>query len=245
MKSLTSVSFFNKNNININDIPDSQLIKSNLIVCLDPYEIQEHDNEIYEILNKTNDYLLVEMVDLPLTTSDFKKKYNKKTIKEVNHAMGIECDYDILPNKKHIENIYNFIMKHFSEPFIVACSAGVSRSGALAHFLTYIGYDLDINNTLSNQKFIPNPLILNELILLTDYKFKNKHLVRIIQESEDNLIVEINNRLYMYRKYIEDGFYVYMGRSLENDNHFKEPILINDIYLYRGFGMELSKTSRI
>lgn len=239
----SSVSFFNYNNTIISDIPEEQLTKSNLIVCLDPCEISKNKEYIYSILNKSNDCLLLDMVDLPLTSDEFKNKYNKKSIRDVNLSMGYDCDYDILPNKFQIEKIYNFIMEHYGEPFIVSCSAGVSRSGALAHFLTYIGYELD---SISNQKFIPNPLILNELLLLANnHKFKNKHLVKTIKESEEELVIKINNQQYKYRKYTDEGFTIYMGRSLSNDNHFKEPIFINNIYLFGGSGLKILNKSKL
>lgn len=242
MKKFSSVSFFNKNNVNIEDISEYQLAKSNLIVCLDPNEIRQDKDYIYSFLNKANDYLLVEMVDLPITTSEFKSKYNKKTFEEVNQAMGYNCNYDILPNKEQIEKIYNFILKHNSESFIVSCSAGVSRSGALAHFLTYLGFDMV---ETSNNKFLPNPLILNELLLLVEKPLFYNVSAEIISENEKELIIKIEENYYSYRKYLEDGFTSYMGRSLNNNNHFKKPLLINDIYLFGGSGLKMINKSKL
>lgn len=237
----SSVSFFNDNRVSIKDISDEQLKNSNLIVCLDPCDIKDESNFIRNIFEKVNDYLLIEMVDVPLTENEFKYIYKKETTIDANKAMGYTCEYSILPSKKHIDSMYDFIERHFGEDFIVACSAGVSRSGALAHYLIARGYEL---NDLSNTTFIPNTLVLNELLLKSGITITCNNTVDIVSEGIEELILNINGKEYIYHTTNEDDYIGYFSRRID-ENYFVGTIVLGDIYIFNGCGLKLNKKSRL
>lgn len=237
----SSVSFFNDNKISIKDISDEQLKNSNLIVCLDPCDIKNDAVFIKNIFNKVNDYLLIEMVDVPLTEDEFKIKYRKENTVDSNRAMGFDCEYTILPSRNHIDSMYEFIEKHFGEEFIVACSAGVSRSGALAHYLIARGYKL---NDLSNDTFFPNVLVLNELLLKSGINISSVANVNIVADGLEELILNINGKEYRYHTSYEDGYTCYFSRRLD-ENFFMGVVVIGDIYIFNGYGLKLSRKSRL
>lgn len=101
MKKLSSVSIFNQNNIMLNDISDEQLKNSNLIIFLEHSGIKDKNY----FFDKVNDYLLLNMVDLPITDAEFKEISNKNTNIETNTPMM----YLIFPTSTHISSILNFI----------------------------------------------------------------------------------------------------------------------------------------
>lgn len=240
MKKLSAVSIFNQNNLMLDDISDEQLKNSNLIIFLEPSEIKDNSDFLNDVFDKVNDYLLLDMVDLSITEDEFKKIYNKNTSTEVNKAMGIDCDYTILPTIEHISNVLNFIDKHDGEDFIVGCSAGVSRSGALAHYLIYRGYSL---NEISNKEFFPNSLLLNELILKSNHSFKNKVNVALLSETDSDLILSVKNNIYKYSIGKDDEYTYYLSRKF-NEKYCEYPILINDIFFYNGYGLKINKESK-
>lgn len=238
MKKYHAVSFFNKNNVMIQDLSEEQLKTSNLIVCLDPNEIENNAEMLDYFFKKVKDYLLLDMVDLTLTEDEFKELYHKKTTVEVNLAMGFENIHTILPSKKHIDNVINFIEKHKNEDFIVACSAGLSRSGALAYYLNYLGYSL---KEPSNTEFFPNFLVLNELIIRSKHSFENTFDVKLLEEKEDELIFKINNATYSYSKEVEDDYTYFIS----NQSRLLGSFFFQDIFILNGFGMRINKESKL
>ena len=77
------------------------------------------------------------------------------------------------PNDKELKNIVDFINKHKDKSaFIVHCSAGISRSGAVATFL-YDKFLSEIDKEQfrrENRYIIPNLYILNRLKSLDSHK---------------------------------------------------------------------------
>lgn len=73
------------------------------------------------------------------------------------------------PSEKELKRIVEFINKHKDKTvFIVHCSAGISRSGAVATFIKEkFMSEVDKENFMKENKFIqPNLYILNRLKLL-------------------------------------------------------------------------------
>ena len=83
------------------------------------------------------------------------------------------------PNDKELKNIVDFINKYKDKSvFIVHCSAGISRSGAVATFL-YDKFLSEIDKEQfrrENRYIIPNLYILNRLKSLDSHNFNPKSL---------------------------------------------------------------------
>jgi len=70
---------------------------------------------------------------IPLDKPNFKKA---KTFKQVHFDdIQKEIDYLVLCNKWHIEVLLDYAKKHYDEPLIVHCHAGISRSSAITFLI--------------------------------------------------------------------------------------------------------------
>ena len=70
------------------------------------------------------------------------------------------------PSDKELDRIYEFIQQHKDKVrFVVHCSAGISRSGAVAEFIKEIHHEnIDKEQYMKDNKYIqPNLYILKEL----------------------------------------------------------------------------------
>lgn len=73
-----------------------------------------------------------------------------------------EYDKHILFNKEHFDKIKNFVQKHKNKDIYINCTAGISRSGAVALGIALILNDKDLYwETLENNTIYPNDYILS------------------------------------------------------------------------------------
>jgi predicted protein tyrosine phosphatase len=71
--------------------------------------------------------------------------------------------YPVLFNDEHVKDILEFINKNGNKNYIIHCSAGISRSGAVG---TYINNYFNLDKTefyKTNPQIQPNPYVLNKL----------------------------------------------------------------------------------
>lgn len=156
MNQVTAVSLFNKNNYNINDLDDDLVSKSILVFFCVDQEFQKNELLISDTLVKFKNYLRVNIEDLDWTLEEDRENYPNCTDEEIfqKYELG---DFEY-PNKETLSKIKEFIRGN--ESVVVACSAGISRTGALVQYLVENNYTL---NKKYNQRFIPNELILKLL----------------------------------------------------------------------------------
>lgn len=78
----------------------------------------------------------------------------------------------LLFNEKHAEELIRFILKNLESSFIVHCTAGISRSGAVGEFIRRLK-DIDYSTfILDNPQIMPNMTVLSILIDVYNKKFK-------------------------------------------------------------------------
>lgn len=81
------------------------------------------------------------------------------TIEDVNDCEDYNMQtFDDAPSADNVYPIYQFLHEHRNENIFVACSAGISRTGAIVDYLIYYKY---VVTTQSNQSthMMPNPTI--------------------------------------------------------------------------------------
>lgn len=105
-----------------------------------------------------------------LSTTIEQVQQNEKSFKQFNDVLIVIIedvndyeDYDMqtfndAPSTDNVYPIYQFLQEHRNENIFVACSAGLSRTGAIVDYLIYYKY---VIATKSNQSthMIPNPTI--------------------------------------------------------------------------------------
>lgn len=78
----------------------------------------------------------------------------------------------LLFNEKHAEELIRFILKNLESSFIVHCTAGISRSGAVGDFIRRLK-DIPYQDfVLDNPQIQPNMRVLSILIDVYNKKFK-------------------------------------------------------------------------
>ena len=118
--------------------------------CVDN-EFYNQRQEIQPLLDKSKGYYRVPIEDIEL---DNPEEEEEKYRKEIEEQVG---PFEF-PNKKRLKKVLNFIKGQNN--VIVACSAGIARSGAFVLYLKENGYKLNPNY---NTRFGPNKNILDIL----------------------------------------------------------------------------------
>ena len=150
-KTVSALSLFNNNRYTLADIPKDELEKSVVVLFCVDNEFYNQQQELQPVLDKAKGYYRVPIEDIELDNPEVEEdKYRK----EIEEQVG---PFEF-PNKKRLEEVLNFIKGQNN--VIVACSAGIARSGALALYLKENGYKLNPNY---NTSFGPNKNILDIL----------------------------------------------------------------------------------
>ena len=150
-KTVSAVSLFNNNRYTLADIPKDELEKSVVVLFCVDNEFYNQQQELQPVLDKVKGYYRVPIEDIELDNPEVEEdKYRKELEEQVGPFE--------FPNKKRLEEVLNFIKGQNN--VIVACSAGIARSGALALYLKENGYKLNPNY---NTSFGPNKNILDIL----------------------------------------------------------------------------------
>lgn len=154
VKVVNSVSLYNDNNYKLTDISDDELESSVAVLFSvdSEFNSSSNNNQILKLLEKTKRYIRVPIEDIDINGDSFEDKEELSQIYNLTkeQAGGFE-----FPNKQRLSEVLDFI--EGEDNVIVACSAGVARSGALATFLVDNGYELNPNY---NTRFAPNEVIL-------------------------------------------------------------------------------------
>lgn len=157
VKVVNSVSLYNDNNYKLTDISDDELESSVAVLFSvdSEFNSSSNNNQILKLLEKTKRYIRVPIEDIDINGDSFEDKEELSQIYNLTkeQAGGFE-----FPNKQRLSEVLDFI--EGEDNVIVACSAGVARSGALATFLVDNGYELNPNY---NTRFAPNKNILDIL----------------------------------------------------------------------------------
>lgn len=78
----------------------------------------------------------------------------------------------VLFNEKHAEVLIRFILKNLEKDFIIHCTAGISRSGAVGEFIRRLK-DIPYQDfILDNPQIMPNITVLSILTDVYNKKFK-------------------------------------------------------------------------
>jgi Xanthosine triphosphate pyrophosphatase len=149
-KTVSAVSLFNNNRYTLADIPENELEKSVVVLFCVDNEFYNQQQEIQPLLDKSKGYYRVPIEDIELDNPEEEEKYRK----EIEEQVG---PFEF-PNKKRLKKVLNFIKGQNN--VIVACSAGIARSGAFVLYLKENGYKLNPNY---NTRFGPNKNILDIL----------------------------------------------------------------------------------
>jgi predicted protein tyrosine phosphatase len=136
---------------NIDDSNVEELKDIAFISIEDPYISINHINKHY--FQKDYDNVLnMDFYDIEKSSKVNDYKYNPIT-------------------EEQAKEIFDFIEKHLNSSFIVHCEAGISRSGAVARFISnYYGY----SDAQFKDYIMPNQLLLK--LLKKEYKKKYKKI---------------------------------------------------------------------
>lgn len=143
--------------------------------CIDILEFKDKyvllfasESEEDKFINKINEIKLIarklvisRLEDLPITESELLLEMPGDTIYTIGRIADRAGEVDIFLNEINFKVITDFLSEAMGHDIVVACSAGVSRSGAITHYLVHHNYVINENY---HTEFVPNPLILNELI---------------------------------------------------------------------------------
>lgn len=155
IKQVIAVSLFNTNRYTLSDIPIDILKKSKAVLFCVDNEWVNSSVSIIECVNHCIDYIRVPMEDIDDIDSLTPHEY---------HEIEKQVGPFIIPNKQSLSEILAYCIGEDS--LIIACSAGVSRSGALVTHLISKGYTL---NQKYNTRFHPNVDMLNILTELENH----------------------------------------------------------------------------
>lgn len=115
---------------------------------------------IEECASLSKSLLILDIEDVDISFEEIELEAPSDTQRYINKLFGTNDRNLILPNKEDIRRLHDFIKSNYDNNFIVGCTAGISRTGALVSFLESKGWMLNKNY---NNKFLPNELILNML----------------------------------------------------------------------------------
>lgn len=116
-----------------------------------------------------------DLVWISITDPNINFLYQSCTFKDTLKLRFWDVEEDFLGYKKaskeDLDKIYDFVMKHKDNKFIINCEAGKSRSSAIGLFIEYISRDFFMyekwehfpSRILQNERYTPNMYIFNEL----------------------------------------------------------------------------------
>ena len=137
-KSVIAVSIANINNTRLLDLDQSTIQGKVILIFSSRYESSNASIKLLAKQAKAKDLMIVDVEDFDYDILD---ELHKLTQAEINDVCGLSAlgksQYNVnYPTPENIKPVYNFIKKYANYDFIVGCSAGISRTGALVKFMT-------------------------------------------------------------------------------------------------------------